>query len=84
MKCENCNLKLTKKELLIKKRINDVEAMCYCAIAKEIGRKDKKILRLKKEVGMLDNFISEAQPEGWDLDLIYKDALTVNSEGGKK
>lgn len=39
----------------------------------EIKDYKKKIRELKKEIQMLENFISIAQPEEWDMEGVYSD-----------
>ncbi len=36
----------------------------------------KKIKELKKELGMVEMLLSIAQPESWDIDSIYDDAIS--------
>ena len=48
-KCEFCGFVPTSKEVNIEKRISENIEPCYCNIIKEISKRDKLILKLKKE-----------------------------------
>ena len=42
--------------------------------------KCKKCVKLQKEIDMLGRLLSSAQPEEWDLDSLYEDAITGRDE----
>ena len=45
-----------------------------------MGTKCKRCEKLKQEIEFLELLLAGAQPEGWDLDAIYEDALTGRDE----
>ena len=73
--CDICGMKYTKEMCTIANEYLNDEEPCYCKSIKEIERLINKNRKLKEEIEMLDIHLSEAQPEEWDLDAIYEDAL---------
>ena len=47
---------------------------------KKEERYKRKIKALKKEILMLELFLFGAQPEAWDLDGLYEDAINSRDE----
>ncbi len=76
IECDCCGIFLTKSQMKIEKIFND-DTLCFC---RGIILFDKKIKKLKEELSFVEELLSGAQPEGWDLDLVYKDAFTGRDE----
>jgi len=75
IECDCCGIVLTESQMKIEKKLNTDFSPCSCNEIILIDKKNNKIKKLNEEINFLNNFLSEAQPEEWDLDSIYQDAL---------
>ncbi len=73
---------------IVKIKINKKMQEDLNKIRKECGFEEKpiqdykrEVRRLKKEIRMLESFLSMAQPEEWDMEGIYEDALNGTFNG---
>ena len=73
--CDYCGRILTKDQLKIEEKFSESNEPCWCKEMIFIDKKNKKIKKLKTEIAMLEELLSMAQPESWDLDSIYEDAI---------
>ncbi len=78
--CNCCGIVLTKEQIKIEKKLNTDMSPCYCDEVILIDKKNKQIRKLKDEIEFLNILLSSAQPEGWDLNGIYEDALEGRDE----
>ena len=73
--CDICGMKYTKEMCEIANKFFQDGDPCFCRAIKKVERLINKNKELRKEIEFLNIFLSDAQPESWDLDSIYEDAL---------
>ena len=81
--CDICKMEYTKEMCKIANKFFQDNDPCFCQAIKKVEKMINEKKKLKKEIKMLEEFIAVAQPEDWDLDGVYGDALYGRFNGNE-